>query len=97
MPGTAVAICGNYTEKKAEHGITRRCYLTAFHVEALTQRKYVKGTFHNEHHWDCTVVISYSGVGLYLHEGAVGPPGDEVPVDIHISDLREDLRRRSGM
>lgn len=96
MPDTAVAICGNYLEKKAEHGITRRCYLTSYHVDAFSQREYRTGSFHEKRHWDCTVVISYSGIGLYLHEGTSAPSGVEVPVDIRINDLREELRRRSG-
>lgn len=49
------------------------------------------GRFHERRHWDCTIVISYSGTGMYLH-----PPGEEVPVDIHINDLREEVEMSVG-
>lgn len=97
MPGTAVSISGGYEKKVSEHGYTRRSYITSFNVIGYTERTYRTGTFHNQRHWDCTVVVSYSGLGLYLPEGVpLNIPNDQLPPNIQADSLRRALALKSG-
>lgn len=93
LPNTAIVKSGPIEIIKAPHGLRREIFITDVHIAGYTEHSYTTGPFGTVHHWDCTVSVSYSGIGYYIPEGAIL---EIFTVNVTAQALRDELRRVSG-
>jgi hypothetical protein len=77
-------VCGDFSKKVAEHGYSRRCWITSVNVDDMK----IDGKRHGTRHWHCRVWVSYQGVEFGVPEEGAHGPVPEPPLAMKSADLQ---------